>query len=311
MTALRTATAANMGLDRVSVYQRVMDYVILTKPRMVVMILAVTVAGFYIGTTGTPDWVGLLNLLLGVSLASGGTLALNQYLERNEDAQMERTQFRPLPDGRIRPLPALCFGVVLTVGGLSYLTLMVHPLAGLVTTVTTCTYLFWYTPLKLKSSLCSVVGAIPGALPPVTGWVAARGRFDVFDVEVWVLFGILFLWQIPHALAIAWLYRDDFARAGFRLLPVLHPDGKSTGRQIVIHSIALQAVALMPTLIGLAGPIYFVTALILGLVFLGFSVDAALSRTNEAARRLMFASLVYLPLVYLLMALDKAPGIFG
>jgi protoheme IX farnesyltransferase len=308
MTALRTVIATNLGLEKVSVYQRVMDYLILTKPRMVVMVLAVTVAGFYMGTTGTPNWVGLLNLLVGVSLASGGTLALNQYFERNEDALMERTQLRPLPDGRIQPLPALCFGVVITVGGLLYLTFMVHALAGLVTAVTTFTYLFWYTPLKLKSSLCSVVGAIPGALPPVTGWVAARGSFDA---EVWVLFAILFLWQIPHALAIAWLYRDDFARAGFRLLPVLYPDGRSTGRQIIIHSLALLGAGLLPTLIGMAGAVYFIAALILGLAFLGFSIDAALSRTNEAARRLMFASLVYLPLVYLLMALDKSPGILG
>lgn len=308
MTVLRTATATNMGLDKVSVYQRVMDYVILTKPRMVVMILAVTVAGFYIGTTGTPDWVGLLNLLLGVSLASGGTLTLNQYFERHEDALMERTQSRPLPDGRVRPLSALCFGIVITVIGLLYLTFVVHALAGLVTAVTTFTYLFWYTPLKLKSFLCSFVGAIPGALPPVTGWVAARGQFDA---EVLVLFGILFLWQIPHALAIGWLYREDFARAGFRLLPVLYPDGKSTGQQIVIHSIALLGVGLIPTIIGLAGPIYLVTALILGLAFLGFAVDVARTRTTESARRLMFASLVYLPLVYLLMALDKSPGILG
>lgn len=308
MTALRTVIATNPALDKVSVYQRVMDYLALTKPRMVVMVLAVTVAGFYLGTTGTPDWVGLLNLLVGVSLASGGTLALNQYFERHEDALMQRTQFRPLPDGRIQPLPALCFGVVVTIAGLLYLTFMAHALAGLVTAVTTFTYLFWYTPLKLKSSLCSVVGAIPGALPPVTGWVAARGSFDT---ELWVLFAILFLWQIPHALAIAWLYRDDFARAGFRLLPVLHPDGGSTGRQIIIYSLALLGAGLLPTLIGMTGTIYFIAALILGLVFLGFAVDMALSRTTEAARRLMFASLVYLPLVYLLMAIDKAPGILG
>ena len=235
-------------------------------------------------------------------------MTLNQYFERNEDAQMERTQFRPLPDGRIQPQAALCFGVLITVGGLLYLTFMVHALAGLVTMVTAFMYLFWYTPLKLKSLWCSFVGAIPGALPPVTGWVAARGRFDV---EVWVLFGILFLWQIPHALAIAWLYRDDFARAGFRLLPVLYPDGRSTGRQIVIHSLALLGAGLIPSLIGLAGTVYFIIALVLGLIFLGFAVDVALTRTTEAARRLMFASLVYLPLVYLVMALDKAPGVLG
>jgi protoheme IX farnesyltransferase len=246
----------------------------------------------------------LLHLLVGVALAAGGTLALNQYLEREEDALMRRTQSRPLPDGRIQPLPALCFGVVITVGGLLYLTTLVHALAGLVTAVTVGSYLFWYTPLKLKTSLCSVVGAVAGALPPVTGWVAARGAFGR---EAWVLFAILFLWQIPHSLAIAWLYREDYARAGFRLLPVIHPDGRSTGRQIVANCLALLAVGLLPTLMGLAGPVYFVAAFILGLVFLGFGIDAALSRTAEATRRLVLASVVYLPLVYLLMALDKVP----
>lgn len=304
MTALRTVMAVTQSLDKAQVRQCVMDYIALTKPRVVVMVLAVTVAGFYMATTGTPDWVSLVHLLVGVALAAGGTLALNQYIERDEDALMQRTQLRPLPDGRVQPLPVLCFGVMLTISGLLYLTIAAHVLAGFVTVVTVCTYLFGYTPLKLKTSLCSVVGAIPGALPPVTGWVAARGTFDG---EVWVLFAILFLWQLPHSLGIAWLYRDDYARAGFRLLPVIHPDGKSTGRQIVTNCLALVAVGLLPTLIGLTGPLYFVMALILGLAFLGFGVDVALSRTTETARRLVLASLVYLPLVYLLMVLDKLP----
>ncbi len=304
MTALRTATTATMVLEKVSMRQRVMDYLALAKPRVVVMVMAVTVAGFYMGTTGVADWVRLLHLLIGVALSAGGTLALNQYMERDEDALMQRTQSRPLPEGRVQPLEALCFGAVMTIVGLLYLTVMAHVLAGLVTAVTVCTYLFAYTPLKLKTSLCSVVGAVPGALPPVTGWVAASGRFDA---AVWVLFAILFLWQLPHSLAIAWLYRDDYARAGFRLLPVIHPDGRSTGRQIIANCLALLGVGLLPTLIGLTGPIYFMAAFIFGLVFLGFGVDAALSRTDEAARRLVLASLVYVPLVFLLMVLDKVP----
>ncbi len=305
MTVLRTATTATtatMAFERISMRQRVMDYMALAKPRVVVMVMAVTVAGFYMGTTGTADWRRLLHLLIGVALAGGGTLALNQYMERDEDALMVRTQNRPLPDGRLQPLAAMWFGVVLTVFGLLYLTLMAHPLAGLVTLVTAATYLFGYTLLKLRTSLCSVVGAVPGALPPVTGWVAARGQFDS---EVWVLFAILFLWQLPHSLAIAWLYRDDYARAGFRLLPVIEPDGRSTGRQIVANCLALLGVGLLPTLVGLTGPVYFVAALLLGLAFLGFGIDLALSRTDEAARRLVLASLVYVPLVFLLMVLDK------
>jgi heme o synthase len=231
-------------------------------------------------------------------------MALNQYRERAEDALMLRTHTRPLPDGRIQPLSALCFGVVLAAGGVLYTTVMVHALAGLVIAVIACSYLFGYTPLKLKTSLCSIVGAIPGALPPVAGWVAAQGTLSS---EVWVLFAVMFLWQLPHSLAIAWLYREDYARAGFRLLPVVHPDGYSTGRQIVINCLALLGVGLLPTLIGLTGPVYFVTAFILGLIFLAFGIHAALARTAEAARRLVLASLVYLPVVFLLMVLDKVP----
>ena len=301
MTTLRTVTA---GLEKVSVRQRTMDYLALMKPRMVVMILAVTVAGFYMGSTQTPGWMRLLHLLIGVALASGGTLALNQYIERQEDALMPRTQSRPLPGGRLQPLSALWFGLFVTLAGLLYLGLRVNVLASLVTAAITGSYLFWYTPLKRKTSLCSVVGALPGALPPVTGWVAARGTFDS---EVWVLFAILFLWQLPHSLAIALLYREEYARAGFRLLPVLYPDGRSTGRQIVLNCLALLAVGLLPTLIGMTGPVYFVAMLILGLGFLGFGLDLARSRTVESARRLVLVSLVYLPLTFLVMVLDKMP----
>lgn len=296
--------AATMELEKVSVRQRVTDYLALAKPRVVVMILAVTMAGYYMGLTGATEWWPLFHALIGVACAAGGTLALNQYMERREDALMIRTQLRPLPDGRIQPLSALCFGVVLTVFGLVYMLIMGHALAALVTVATACSYLFWYTPLKLRTSLCSIVGAIPGALPPVTGWAAARGELHH---EVWVLFAVMFLWQLPHSLAIAWLYRDDYARAGFRLLPVIHPDGYSTGRQIVANCLALLGVGLVPTLVGLTGPLYFVTAFVVGLVFLGFGIDAAMSRTPEAARRLVLASLVYLPMVFLLMVLDKVP----
>jgi protoheme IX farnesyltransferase len=301
MTVLRTAA---LELDKVSGRQRALDYLMLVKPRVVVMVLAVTMAGFYMGTVGTPDWAHLFHLLVGVAFAAGGTLALNQYMEREEDALMQRTQSRPLPDGRIQPFPALCFGVGITVGGLLYLTVMVHALAGFVTALTACSYLFWYTPLKLKTSLCSVIGAVPGALPPVTGWVTAHGAFSG---EVWVLFAILYLWQLPHSLAIAWLYREDYARAGFKLLPVIHPDGHSTVRQIIINCFALLAVGQLPTLVGLTGPVYFVAAFLLGLVFLGYGMRMALRPTAEATRWLVYASLLYLPLIFLLMAIDKVP----
>jgi protoheme IX farnesyltransferase len=266
------------------------------------MVLVVTMVGFYMGTSGVPDWGLLLHLLLGVAFAAGGSLALNAYVEREADALMPRTQTRPLPDGRIHPLAALRFGIITTSCGLLYLAVVVHPWSAVLTGAIIGSYLFGYTPLKMKTSLCSIVGAVSGALPPVVGWVAARGTFES---EVWILFAMLFLWQIPHSLAIARLYRDDYARAGFRILPVIDPAGSSTGRHVITHCLALLAVGLLPTLVGLAGPVYFVVAFVLGLGFLGFGISLARSYTVAAARRLLFASLVYLPCTFLFMALDK------
>jgi len=196
------------------------------------------------------------------------------------------------------------FGALVTAGGLVYLTLTVNPLSAQVTAAIVVSYLFVYTPLKKKTSLCSIVGAIPGALPPVIGWVAAR---ETLNLEAWVLFTIMFLWQMPHSLAIGWLYRDDYARAGFRLLPVIDPDGKSTGRQVISNCLALLAVGLIPSLIGFAGTTYFFCALALGSIFLWYGVMLALSCSQAAARRLLFASLVYLPVLLAVMAIDKVP----
>jgi protoheme IX farnesyltransferase len=281
-----------------------MAYLELAKARLILMVLVVTMVGFYMGTSGLPAWGQLPHLLLGVALAAGGALALNAYMERAADALMPRTQTRPVQDGRIQPWSALCFGIALTVIGLVYLAVAVQPLSALVTGAIVGSYLFGYTPLKMKTSLCSIVGAVSGALPPVVGWVAARGAFDG---EVWVLFAILFLWQIPHSLAIARLYRDDYAQAGFRILPVVDQDGLSTGRHVVIYCLALLAVGLLPTLVGLTGVVYFMVAFVLGLAFLGFGIDLARTYTTAAARRLLFASLVYLPVLFLFMALDKVP----
>jgi len=225
-------------------------------------------------------------------------------MERERDALMQRTRDRPLPDGRIVPTDALLFGTVITVAGLAYLAFAVDPLPALVTALTTATYLFAYTPLKARTSLCSVVGAIPGALPPLTGWAAARGSLGI---EAGVLFAIMFLWQIPHSLAIASLYRDDYARAGIRLLPVIEPDGSSTGRHVLSNSFALLMVALMPTMIGLAGSTYFVVALALGLLLVLASARLARSASPADARRLLLATLVYLPLLLVAMAADKLP----
>jgi heme o synthase len=278
------------------------DLVTLTKPRVVLMVLVTTLVGYYVGLAGAPDWARLVHLAVGTVLAAGGTLALNQYWERDVDARMERTRARPLPDGRLTPLEALAFGGAITALGIVYLAAFVGMAPAAVTLTTFALYLFAYTPLKLRTALCTIVGAVPGALPPVTGWVAAR---DDAGAGAWILFGILFLWQLPHTLAIARLYRDDYARAGVRLLPVIDPDGTSTERQIVTGCLALLGVSLLPTLIGLAGAVYFVGALALGLGFVALGARQALAPSVIGARRVLFASLLYLPALLTLLALDK------
>ena len=215
---------------------------------------------------------------------------------------MERTRARPLPDGRLQPLEALLFGGAITVIGVVYLAAFVNTASALVTAATVVLYLFAYTPLKVRSALCTIVGAVPGALPPVTGWVAAR---EDFGVGGWVLFGILFLWQLPHTLAIARLYRDDYARAGIYVLPVVDPDGTSTERHMVTASLALLAVSLLPTLVGMAGAVYFTGALLLGVALLVLGARQALTPSPLAARRVLFASLLYLPLLLALLVFDK------
>ncbi len=290
----------DIGLSQMS--RRLSIFVELTKPRLVSMILVTTSAGFYLASPHPLNWLQFIHAVIGTGLSAAGVLALNQYLERDLDAQMVRTCHRPLPDRRLQPTTALSFGVLLTASGLLYMAFAVNALSALVTSAIVVTYLFVYTPLKQKTSLCTVVGAVPGALPPVIGWVAARGTLNI---EACVLFAILFLWQLPHSLSIAYIYRDEYAKAGFRLLPVIHPDGKSTGRQIVSNCLGLLFAALLPTLIGIAGIVYFFAALALSIGFLGFGISLSISRSTAAAKRLLYASLIYLPLVFLVMALDK------
>ena len=282
--------------------QVVSDLVALTKPRVVLMVLVTTLVGYDAGLTGSPDYVRMLHLLIGTLLAAGGTLALNQYWERGVDARMDRTRARPLPDGRLQPLEALLFGAALTVLGVAYLAALVGAVVALVTAATAILYLFAYTPLKLRTALCTLVGAVPGALPPVTGWVAAR---DDVTIGAWVLFAILFLWQLPHTLAIARLYREDYARAGVRVLPVVDRDGASTERQIVVASVGLLAVSLLPTVMGWTGSIYLGGALVLGLAFVAVGLSHALAPSSLSARRVLYFSLLYLPLLLGLLAFDK------
>jgi protoheme IX farnesyltransferase len=300
MTRPSDVVVATLDRERSRV---VADLISLTKPRVVVMVLVTTVVGYYVGLAGAPDYGRLIALVIGTLLAAGGTLALNQYWERDVDALMERTRTRPLPEGRLAPLEALLFGAGLTAAGLAVLALGVGWLATLVTAATFVLYIFAYTPLKLRTSLCTIVGAVPGALPPVAGWAAAR---DDLALGAWVLFGILFLWQLPHTLAIGRLYQADYARAGVRLLPVIDAEGRATERQILSGCVALLAVSLLPTLIGLAGGVYFAGALLLGGSFVAFGVQQALTPSPLHARRVLLASLLYLPALLALLAFDKA-----
>ena len=269
----------------------VTDLVVLTKPRVVLMVLVTTLVGYYVALPGAADWARVLHLAVGTMLAAGGTLALNQYIERDVDARMTRTRLRPLPDGRLMPLEALLFGAAITGLGVVYLAACVNGRAALVTLTIVVLYLFAYTPLKLKTPLSTLVGAVPGALPPVTGWVAAR---DDFSLGAAVLF------------AITRLYRDDYARAGVLVLPVVDEAGASTERQIVTGVLGLLVVSLLPTLIGLAGGIYFAGALCLGLAFAVAGVRQARARSISTARWVLFASLLYLPVLLALLAFDKA-----
>ncbi len=282
--------------------RRIADYIELTKPRMVAMILITTAAGFYLGTQGAMNWLLFGHTLIGAGLTAAGVLGLNQYLERDIDAKMTRTQQRPLPAGRIRELEALIFCVILTAGGMLYLTTFVNPLSGFIISLIVVSYLFIYTPLKRSTSLCTLIGAFPGALPPVVGWVAAQGKISG---SACVLFAILFLWQLPHSLAIAYIYCEDYANAGLKLLPVIHPDGISTRRQIVINCVALFGIGLLPTLFNISGGIYFLIALFVGGMFLISGIYFEKKPTIKTARYVLYASLLYLPLVFITMAIDK------
>lgn len=276
------------------------DYIELTKPNVTWLILMSTGVGYYLGAAHPLGaLLFLFHVLFGTALVASGTGALNQWMERGVDAKMRRTQDRPLPAGRLDSKRAFCFGLMLSVSGVVYLALTVNLLTGFLGAFTCSTYLLCYTPLKKRTPLSTLVGAFPGAMPILMGFAAGRGRLTL---EGWVLYGILFLWQFPHFLSIATLYREDYERGGIVMLPVVDPEGKATRRQIVGFTLALLPVSLAPTLLGLSGLIYFSGTLALGLAFLYFSLGV---RTKLQARRLLQASVVYLPLVYSLMVLDK------
>ena len=285
-----------------SLADKLSAYAELTKPRITFLVVLTAAAGFCMGSASGIDYARLLNMSIGIALLSSGLATLNQYIERDLDRLMRRTQARPLPTGKLLPAEAALFGILLSAVATLYLAVFINPLSALLGLATLASYLFVYTPLKTRTTLSTALGAFPGAMPPFIGWVAANGGVTV---EAWVLFAILFLWQFPHFLAIAWMYRDDYARAGIKMLPVVEPEGKVTGQQIISYTLLLVPVSLLPVVTGLAGSIYLVGAAMLGLGFLYFSARAALVRTTWQARRLLLASVIYLPLLFGLMVLNR------
>jgi len=287
------------------------EYIELTKPRITWLILMSTGIGYFFGLRGAANWLEflkhiqllpLLQTMFGTGLLASGTAALNQWYEREADRHMRRTALRPLPSGKMTPAHALAFGVALSIAGFFDLWLGVNLLAAAIGAFTLASYLFLYTPLKQRTWWSTTVGAVPGAMPPIIGYAAAAGALTR---ESWVLFAILFLWQFPHFYSIAWMYKDDYARAGIRMLPVVEPDCRSTARQIVLYGIALIPVSLIPGLLGMSGRIYLIGALLLGLWFLYSGVRVALERTILRARSVLLTSVLYLPLIYGLMLLDR------
>ena len=273
----------------------------LTKPGIAAYVMMTAGVSYYVASGGHPEIVPIINTLVGVALGTAGSLALNQYVERDLDAVMTRTQTRPLPSGRLRPGEALLFGWALLVAGLAYLGLTVGWLPSVLTAASAAAYILAYTPLKTRSYLATLVGAVPGAFPALIGWSAATGTVEFGAI---ILFCIAFLWQLPHVLAIAWLLREDYARVGFFLSPRSDPAGRRIGRHMVYHSVSLLAISGFPTFLGFTGQIYLAGALVLGLITLGFSVAAAANMSRTRARRVFLWSLLYQPLLLGLFLID-------
>jgi protoheme IX farnesyltransferase len=300
--AIELDGSAAVRLQRLSLRERLAAYAELTKPRITFLIVLTSAAGFVLASPGTVNYALLASSMFGIALLSSGIATLNQYMERDLDALMRRTADRPLPSGKLLPWEALWFGVGLTIVAEIYLVTMVNALSGLLGLTVIAGYLFAYTPLKTRTTLSTMVGAFPGAVPPLIGWAAARGEISL---EAWVLFAILFLWQFPHFLAIAWMYREDYERASILMLPVVEPDGRVTGQQIVVYTVLLLPVSLLPVALGISGRIYFYGAIVLGLLFLYSSLRAAFSKSRQEARRLLLASVIYLPLLFILMVINR------
>jgi protoheme IX farnesyltransferase len=280
---------------------RVKDYIELTKPRITWLIVMSTAIGYYFGHSGVWRWWVVIHTMIGTALIASGTAALNQWYEREADRRMLRTRMRPLPSGRLTPNQALTFGVALAIVGGLELGFCVNWLTAALGIATLTMYLFFYTPLKQKTWWSTTVGAVPGAMPPLIGFAGAAGTLTA---QAWVLGAILFFWQFPHFYAIAWMYREDYSRAGIQMLPVVEPDGESTARQILLYSVLLIPISLLPKWMGMTGTVYLAGAILMGLLFLYSGIRVALDRTKLRARRVLLTSVVYLPVLYALMVLD-------
>jgi len=276
----------------------------LGKPDVTLLVIITTALGFCAASRGPVDWFAVAQVSFATLILSAGTSAMNQYLEHPLDSQMRRTASRPLPSGILSPREVLIFSLSFIFAGLAYLYFLVNPLSALLGACSAITYLALYTPLKTRTPWCTFVGAFPGAVPPLIGWAAAR---NTLDAPAWLLFAILFVWQFPHFLSIAWIYREDYARAGIRMLPVVDPSGRSTFRQIVGFSVALILASLLPAIAGMAGVPYLFGALLLGLALLQMSLWTAREQTNRSAMWLMHSTVIHIPLLLALLVLDKLP----
>lgn len=298
---MEVITAEIQETKAVKLREKLGAYVELTKPRIAFMLVLTSAAGFYLGTANGFNVMLFVNSMIGIALLAFGVATLNQVWERKTDALMERTAKRPLPAQKLSTGEALAFGVLLCLVAEIYLAFLVNGLTAVVGLVVIVGYVLLYTPLKTRTSASTAIGAIPGAIPPLMGWTASANEITL---GAWALFALLFLWQFPHFLAIAWMYREQYAKAGILMLPVIEPEGKITARQIVIFSILLLPVSLAPFFLGFAGMIYLVGASVLGLWFIFQSVKTARAKTVEQARKLLLVSVLYLPLVFALMVFN-------
>lgn len=297
-----TITANIDGAPAIGVRTRALAFLELTKPRIAFLLVLSSAAGFYMASAGRFDTLLFVHSMVAITLLAFGVSTLNQYIERQIDVLMTRTATRPLPTKKITPTEALVFGIVQCIAAEAYLFVLVNTLTAILGLLVIIGYVFLYTPLKTKTSLSTVIGAIPGAMPPLMGWTAASGEITLV---AWALFVTQFLWQFPHFLSIAWLYRDQYAKAGILMLPVVEPTGKLTARQIVLFTIMLVPASLAPYFFHAAGLVFLIGAALIGFWFLWVSIQAARARTDETARKLLLVSVIYLPLLFLLLVVDK------